>query len=107
MKEDGLNPIETVWGWDINGEKTAFSEPFLCAFSFCHYYAGRYAILLLDMAFTTTLLQNAEIIYPGYVANQQAEQMLEKESKAFVSPREDFCLNMRCSTQTARYWKVM
>lgn len=37
-----------------------------------------------------TLLQKVEIVYPGYVANQQAEQILVKEPKTFVSPGKDF-----------------
>ncbi len=59
-------------------------------FRFAIIMLGGMLFCCLTWLFTTTLLQNAEIIYPGYVANQQAEQMLEKESKAFVSPREDF-----------------
>lgn len=37
-----------------------------------------------------TLLQNIGIIYPGYIANQQAEQMLVGDPQIFISPSDDF-----------------
>jgi signal transduction histidine kinase len=58
----------------------------------------RFAIIMLGCMllccivglFTTTLLQNTSVIYPGYTANQQVEQMLSGKPKTFVSPSDDF-----------------
>lgn len=58
----------------------------------------RFAIVMLGCMFLCCLvwflvmayLQKIGVIYPGYVSNQQVEQMLDGEPKTFVSPGDDF-----------------
>lgn len=58
----------------------------------------RFAIVMLGSMLLCCLvwyccfgwLQNTGVIYPGYVSNQQVEQMLAGEPKTFVTPGDDF-----------------
>lgn len=50
LRAEDLNPIETVWGWAINGEKTTFSDSFFCSSPLHCHYAWLYAAMQSFMA---------------------------------------------------------
>lgn len=108
LKAEGLSPVETVWGWGINGKKTAFCKSYLRSSALCRRYARLHAAVRPGMVALLYAASKRRYYLPGLrLQSTDGAGFWPKTQKPLFPQVRIFCPNMLCLPRKVTCWKAM